>query len=381
VGLQMKFPFLGGSVNTSAAVAPFLERRNKRSCDCMLHPIKGIVIACLLCPTLYMVVYAWETSFVRKVSMSTYPTKPCSDMFDCFWSDTSNTLFNLPNHRPLDCDNHSHSSPPEGARFYMCFGFVYSFRNLVAAVGNTFVLLFIAIVILYYKFSAPISMVGHYVDGCLDMQSLQTRLTNDASWYRCLTICEFILAAFSVWPSVWAYGKYVNSIDVLVFIPGMFLYLGLLSLSQLQANRWLLAKVDQATTKDSKDALGQQSDDTLTCMKRLDLKHPEIAASMLEQLFTLILKDEGGMLPKALKDVFGKVVRNQNIQSQVSAYEIFSHLENIETDSEEETLGFCSCDCDFSQPHDLDELDAETEGDEPMRRQLIRRSALEIQRA
>lgn len=339
----------------------------------MLHSMKGIVVACLLCPTLYMVVYAWETSFVRKVSMSAYPTKPCSDMFDCFWSETPSTLFNLPNHRPLDCDAHSHSSPPEGARFYMCFGFVYSFRNLIAAVGNTFVLLFIAIVILYYKFSAPISLVGHYADGCLDLQSLQTRLSNDAIWYQWLTICEFMLAAFSVWPSISAYGKYVNSIDVLVFIPGMFLYLGLLSLSQLQANRWLLAKVDQATTRNSQGASKQQSsDDILSSMARVNLQHPEIAASMLEQLFTLILKDEGGKLPKAFKDGVGKIVRNQ---SQVSPYEIFSHLENIDADSDEETLGICPC------VHELDEHELETDTDEPVRRQLIRRTPSEIRRA
>eukprot|EP00931_Biecheleriopsis_adriatica_P054319 TRINITY_DN31950_c0_g1_i1.p1 TRINITY_DN31950_c0_g1~~TRINITY_DN31950_c0_g1_i1.p1 ORF type:complete len:524 (-),score=114.42 TRINITY_DN31950_c0_g1_i1:51-1511(-) len=305
----------------------------------ILHPEKRILLLCLLFPVLYVLLYIWDKSFIRKVGYTAYPQGACDEGFDCFWSTEDYHLFSWPKYMPLDCQNYNRTSPPENAEFYKCFGVVFSFRQIIGALADSGSILVCIVITLCYKSSAPASMMQTSLDDTEGNESgiklATNRLQKDImrQWMGMVTF--FVLAVVTIPPGVWAYGRYVNCLESLALLPAIFCFLGFLSLSQLRVNKWLLGKigkippeaVDDLTADSSSSGQGKvafkrsKTKQALKDVAKVNLEDSETVSRVLEKFLESILASEEDSMPASLKDIIKEVIKDEAEHKKTSIYD------------------------------------------------------------
>jgi len=321
----------------------------------ILHPEKRILLLCLLFPVLYVTLYIWDKSIVRKVGYTAYPQNACDTGYDCFWSSEDYALFAWPTYHALDCQNHSRRDPPEDAEFYKCFSVVFSFRETIGAIADAGSILVLIVVILCYKSSAPAAMMKTGSDQAADpegMRFAQKHLKDDIVRQRTMMILFFLVGFGSIPPGIWSYGRYVNSLESLALMPASCCFFGFLCLSQLRVNTWLLAKINHLEVDDSPGAISASSqaklsrDQMTPVMKevgRLDLENPETVSRVLERVLAGILEtNQQSDMPSSLKAMIKQVVEEELNEKKASIYDIV-----LDRDDNE--------DADTNQPEDTSE--------------------------
>lgn len=299
----------------------------------ILHPERHVLLLCLLFPVLYVILYVWDKAMVRKSGYVAYPQSECDNGFDCFWSSEEYRFLSWPTYQRLDCMNHSRLDPPEGAEFYKCFGVVFSFRELIGAFADAGSILVVIVVLLCYKSSAPASLMqapeeSEGASGGISVAA--ERLERDILYQKFSMCFCFILAAASVGPGLWAYGRYVNSLESLALFPALFCFLAFLSMSQLRVNRWLLAKIHRIPPGSLEEVLDNKKNNAqfrrsgtkqaLTQVDMLNFEDPETVARCLHRLFSTVLdENDSGLQP--LKKLVKQVIEEEAAQKKTSIYD------------------------------------------------------------
>eukprot|EP00746_Dinoflagellata_sp_MGD_P149310 gnl/MRDRNA2_/MRDRNA2_81358_c0_seq1.p1 gnl/MRDRNA2_/MRDRNA2_81358_c0~~gnl/MRDRNA2_/MRDRNA2_81358_c0_seq1.p1 ORF type:complete len:359 (+),score=41.91 gnl/MRDRNA2_/MRDRNA2_81358_c0_seq1:78-1154(+) len=205
-------------------------------------------------PTLFINTYFWDGGFVHKYAGSEYPMVHCQNGAHCYYKTEDYHVFDLAVYHDMKCSetrektlsdaSSFYFTAPPGAKFYKCYEWVFTFKEIIGVVGEVIAIFaFVFVVIMFFVVTVvPTNAdseenINHQIRMCWGKMALM-----------------FVGLVLSIVVNEFLYGVVFHSIESYVFWPCCFVFAIQLLNSRRQALNECLRELQEESEYEDSDA-------------------------------------------------------------------------------------------------------------------------------
>jgi len=219
-------------------------------------------------PILFLMLYLWDSAFIHRRASYDFPLLHCMDpdASHCFYMEQDYSVFRWPHYLPLGCHRMRDEtvedvkeykfffSPPPNAQFYKCYSTVFSFNELVGALGDVMALTALCALVII-RASIQVNTLD-----ANELEELQEE-RKSTRWHVVGAAACFVASLFTV---SHIYGKWSNDLVFYLCFPGLCIFSIFLLNNRLELLDERIRKLEDDQDAASRSTSSSAEDDDLS---------------------------------------------------------------------------------------------------------------------